>query len=185
MKKIVLFFVLILGLGMTDMSAQNFISRTGEVKFFSHTPLEDIEALNTKVAVKVMSEKDSVRIVVPIIGFIFDKSLMQEHFHENYMETKLFPTATFLGRFVENTKPNLHSPGLIQTSVSGELTIHGVTQKRIIPCILNVAEDGKITATSDFMVKLSDHKIKVPFAVGKNIAEEIKVTFSALLSGNP
>jgi hypothetical protein len=32
-----------------------------------------------------------------------------------------------------------------------------------------------VSATADFMVKLSDHKIKIPSVVGVNIAEELKV----------
>lgn len=166
-------------------AAQNFSTRTAEAKFYSHAPLEDIEALNKEVGVLVSIPTNSVKIVVKIVGFTFAKSLMQEHFNENYLESPKFPIASFTGGFTNKENLDIKTPGTYPMVVSGDLSIHGVTIQREIPCTILVGEEGKLTVNSEFMVKLEDHKIKIPSAVGKNIAEEVKVTFSGILAKQP
>lgn len=174
---------LVLGMALsTSLYAQNYITRNGEARFFSHAPLEDIEAVNKDVGVIVSPALNIVKIVVKIISFQFDKSLMQEHFNENYMETPKFPIASFTGSFLNKEKVNFSNPGTYQTLVTGDLLIHGITRKREIPATLVIQADGKVSVASEFMVKLEDHQIKIPSAVGKNIAEEVKVNFNAVLN---
>lgn len=176
----VILLTLCFSIGYTQ--AQIYISRAAETRFYSHTPLEDIQADNKKGGVIVNMDKNEVRIIIPIIGFIFEKSLMQEHFNENYMETEKFPTASFTGAFSDKSLLNLNPSEEIKTSVKGDLTIHGVTLNCEIPCTLLMNQDQSIQVNSKFEVKLKDHDIKVPSAVGKNIAEVIQVNFSATLN---
>lgn len=173
-------FLLLTGFS-SFVTAQNFSTRAAEAKFYSHAPLEDIEALNKEVGVLVSIPNNSVKVVVKIVGFTFAKSLMQEHFNENYLESPKFPVATFTGNFSNKEILEIKTPGSYQMMVSGDLTIHGIAAKREIPCTILVGEDGKLNVSSEFMVKLEDHKIKIPSAVGKNIAEEVKVSFSGIL----
>jgi hypothetical protein len=181
------FYFLLIALSgiFTQAQAQNFSTRAGEAKFFSHAPLEDIEAINKEVGVLVSTANNTVKVVVKIVGFKFEKSLMQEHFNENYLESPKFPVASFTGSFTDKEIIKLGNPGTIQSIVSGDLTIHGITQKREIPCTLTVGADGKVSVSSEFMVKLEDHKIKIPTAVGQNIAEEVKVSFAGVLEKQP
>jgi hypothetical protein len=165
--------------------AQTFSTRVAEVKFFSHAPLEDIEAINKEAGVLVSTTTNTIKVVIKIVGFKFDKSLMQEHFNENYLESPKFPVATFTGSFSDKEKLKLGNLGTIQAIVKGDLTIHGISQPREIPCSLTVDAEGKISVASEFMVKLEDHKIKIPSAVGQNISEEVKVSFSGVLDKQP
>lgn len=185
MKKYCLLSIILFAGFTTYLSAQNFNTRTAEAKFYSHAPLEDIEAINKEVGVIVSGASNSVKVVVKIVGFTFAKSLMQEHFNENYLESAKFPVATFSGSFVNKENLNLETPGTYSMMVSGDLSIHGISARREIPCTLEVGSDGKLKVNSEFMVKLADHKIKIPSAVGQNIAEEVKVSFSGTLNRQP
>ena len=155
------------------VEAQVYKSTTSEVSFFSSAPLEDITALNksTKAAINA---KDSVfAIVITIKDFIFPNATMQSHFNENYLESEKYPNATFKGKIKGSF--NLKQNGVYNVKVDGILKIHGVEQKRVIAAKITV-KDGMINTESDFMVKLENHKIKIPTAVFQNIAEEVKVT---------
>lgn len=143
------------------------------IMFFSEAPLENIEAKSKDIKGIIDITARSFIIRVPIKSFVFEKSLMQEHFNENYMESDKFPNATFKGAF--DGKYDLKKNGSYPVTATGELDIHGVKQKRTIPAIIEV-KDKSIKLTSKFKVRLEDHKIEIPTLVFNKIAEELDVT---------
>lgn len=143
------------------------------ISFFSETPLENIDAESNAGKGLINLGTDSLVFKIPINSFRFKNSLMQDHFNENYMETETYPDGWFKGKL--NTPVNNSAPGKMEVLVTGILNIHGVKQYREIKGILNINEDGTILLSSDFMVKLKDHNIKVPSIVWEKIAEEVLV----------
>ena len=177
MKKTLLFTILTF-LVITLQAQDVFQSTTGEVSFFSKTPVEDIDATCNKLATALNVKTKKFAFKVTITNFEFKKSLMQEHFNENYMESKKFPKATFEGEITDAV--DLTKPGTYNVKAKGKLNIHGVEQERIIDAVVTVsAADIKIT--SDFKVKLVDHKIEVPKLVFEKIAETIDVSVKTTL----
>lgn len=158
---------------------QKYKCSDGKVKFFSSAPLEDIEAISEKVSAIYNAQNGEVAAIIPIKSFEFENGLMQEHFNENYMESEKYPKASFSGKIYNPGKD--FSGKVFQTEAKGKLTIHGVTKERIIPLTLTYQEDGSIKVTAKFMVKVADHKIKIPSIVFQNIAEEVEVTFKLIL----
>jgi polyisoprenoid-binding protein YceI len=65
--------------------------------------------------------------------------------------------------------------GTYDVTLKGTLDMHGVKQAREIKGKLTIKNGAPVRATATFIVKLVDHKIKIPKAVVMNIAEEIKV----------
>lgn len=151
-----------------------FATRSGDVKFFSSTPVENIEAVNHKATAVFDPATGSVEMSMLIKGFEFEKALMQEHFNENYMESNTYPKSTFKGKITGASADDLKKPGKHEVSVEGDLTIHGVVKPRTLKGTITVAPTGAMTAESEFIVKPADHGIKVPGGV--NVADEIKVT---------
>lgn len=179
MKIVFICWVFLLVGAQWSTAQQKFKCTNGKVKFFSSAPLEDIEAISEKVSAIYNNQNGEVAAIIPISSFEFDNGLMQEHFNENYMESEKYPKASFSGKI---EKPENNLPGTIfQTEVKGKLTIHGVTKERIIPLTLTYLEDGSVKVTSKFMVKVADHKIKIPSIVFQNIAEEVEVTLDLIL----
>lgn len=97
---------------------------------------------------------------------------MEDHFNENYMETEKYPAAVFTGKIKEPV--DYSKDGNYAVSVDGILDMHGVKQNRTMKGRV-VISGGQITLTSDFDVKLADHKIEVPTLVIAKIAEAIAV----------
>src|SRR5690606_36927900 len=96
MKKFIL-VVLILSWGH-DLLAQSYQYTESEVTFFSSAPMEDIKATNKRATSLFDAATGSIAFVVPINGFQFRKSLMQQHLNENYLESDKYPNASFEGK---------------------------------------------------------------------------------------
>lgn len=116
---------------------------------------------------------------VLIKSFHFKKSLMEEHFNENYMESDKYPKASFKGKINDLSNVNFTKDGVYTVEVSGDLTMHGVTNKISTPGTITV-RSGIITAAADFKLKLADYKISIPKIVKDNIAEVIDIKLSCL-----
>ena len=58
--------------------------------------------------------------------FVFEKALMREHFNESYVESDIYPKATFEG-VISEFDPSIHET---QTRfVNGVFTMHGVSKE--------------------------------------------------------
>ena len=155
--------------------AQKVYTKNGSVSFFSKSPLENISADNNQVMSVLNQQTGEMQFSILIKSFRFKKALMEEHFNENYLESNKYPKATFKGVVNDLSKINLGKDGSYAVQVSGELTIHGVTNKVTAPGTITV-KSGVANASSKFSVKLADYKVEIPKLVKDNIAEVIEIT---------
>lgn len=158
---------------------QKMSVETGQIKFASHAELELIEATSDKVQGLLDTSASRFAFSVEIQSFKgFNSGLQREHFNEKYLESDLFPTATFSGKIIEQI--DFEKEGTYEVRAKGELNIHGIKQTRIIKSKLSIA-DHKILITSEFTVPLADHNITIPQIVSQKIATEIEVSFKTTL----
>lgn len=165
-------------IAITNINAQKYFTKTGEISFYSQTPIENIQAVSNTVTTVYDTESGNIQWAVLIKSFTFEKSLMQEHFNENYMESSKFPKASFKGQITNHTNVNLQKDGTYTVDVEGELTIHGVTNLVSTKAII-VVEKGAINATSSLKVFVADYGIEIPSVVKENIAKEIEININA------
>ncbi len=154
--------------------AQRYISKNGHIWFYSHTPVEDIEAHNRQVVSILDASTGSVQFSLLIKSFEFKIALMQEHFNENYMESDKLPKAGFKGLVKNIEKIDFNKDGDYPVEVNGDLLIHGVTKPVTTKGTITVAGSA-ITAKAKFIVAPKDYDIKIPSVVENNIAKEIEV----------
>lgn len=172
--------VAIVMLTALQSTAQKYMTKNGQILFYSETPMETIQADNRQVNAVLDTQTGEFVFKVLIKSFQFEKALMQEHFNENYMESDKYPNSTFSGKVVNLKDVNFSKPGTYDATIEGDLTIHNVTRK--------ISEKGTFTVGSDvvsghakFIVKPADYDIKIPKAVINNIAEAIEVTVNVEL----
>jgi polyisoprenoid-binding protein YceI len=170
MKKIFLLTLLVIGF---QSKAQLFMTTSGEVSFFSKTPMEDIDAVNKTVSSIINTATNEVAVQMRITSFVFPNKLMQEHFNENYLESEKFPSATFKGKIKETV--DLTVAGTYPITASGTATIHGVTRPIELKGTI-VSTGTNLALTCAFEVKLVDYKVDIPKIVFAKIAEVIKVS---------
>jgi hypothetical protein len=178
MKRLILITAIVCFAFVTQ--AQKLYTKNGLVSFFSATPMENIKADNNQVLCLLNTQTGELQFSLLNKGFHFSKALMEEHFNENYIESTKFPKSTFKGTVADISKVNFSKDGTYPVTVSGDLTMHGVT-KNLTATGNIVIKDGKSTAASKFTVKLADYNISIPGAVKKNISESIEITVNCIL----
>jgi hypothetical protein len=169
-------FVLIVFLELSfTANAQKYITKNGYIGFFSHTPIEDIKADNNQVAGVLDTSTGDMVFQLLIRSFHFLKTVMEEHFNENYLESDKYPKATFKGKITNPASINFSQPGVYDATVEGDLTIHNVTKKVTAKGKIEVIEGG-INASSKFEIAPEDYNITIPGVVRNNIAKIVEVT---------
>ncbi|GAA4278611.1 hypothetical protein GCM10022259_33360 [Aquimarina mytili] len=153
---------------------ERFLTKQGYTSFFSSAPVEDIKADNNQVLSIIDTSTGTIAIAILMKSFMFEKSLMQEHFNENYVESDKYPKAKFKGQILNFNSLDQNEQ---EVTIDGNITIHGVTQK--------LETLAKITRTTDhisvqgsFPLKIADFNIKIPSVVVNNIAEIVEVSFA-------
>jgi len=158
---------------------QVYKGKNGKVKFFSEAPLENIEAVSNEANSVFKATTGAVAVLIPIRSFVFDKTLMRDHFNETYMESNKYPEATFVGKLEGGIPENVAEDKVV--TVSGKLNLHGIIQEQNIQVTLKTDANGFLNVTGKFRIRLIDHKIKIPRIVFKNIAETVEVSFELKL----
>ena len=171
MKWIVILFLFI---GSFSFSQGKYICRTGAISFEANTPsFEPVEAKSTNGSAILNTSNGDFAALVLVKSFRFRLALMEEHFNENYMESDAFPKITFKGKLQKfNVKRLTATP--TPYFVKGTITIRGVT-KPLTTKILLSKVDGKINATSAFVLNPEDYNIKIPKVVRKKIAKDVTI----------
>ena len=91
------------------------------------------------------------------------------------MESDKFPKAIFKGNIADLSRINFASDGSYKVKVTGDLTIHGVTNKITTDGDILV-RGGVVSAQSTFNVTLSDYRVSIPAVVKNNIARTIAIS---------
>ncbi|MEB2773733.1 YceI family protein [Algoriphagus sp. D3-2-R+10] len=169
MKRLVLISFLLLQ--AVQVHSQSLRSESGYVRFFSSALIEDITAENEKATAIFDPTSGEAVFLIPIAGFEFRKSLMKEHFNENYLESEKYPEAYFRGKISGFTNGSPSSNAVAE----GDLTIHGITKPVKIQGTIT-QQSQKIVMQAVFEVVLEDYQIEIPRLMFQNIAEEVEVS---------
>ena len=181
MKKLLLIILVSAGcFGAAD--AQVYFSKAAKISFdatAAKSP-EEIKGTTRGATVVLDISTGQLQFSMLIKSFVFERSLMEEHFNENYLESDKYPKAEFKGTIQDNKGVNYTKDGTYNVQVKGTLQIHGVTQTVDVPGKIIVA-GGKIQATAEFRIKLSDYKVKIPGLVADKVAETASINVDCQL----
>ncbi|MTH17612.1 YceI family protein [Flavobacterium sp. LC2016-01] len=177
MKKIALIIVfLFLG---NIIFAQKMMTRTGQIKFEASVPSFDpVAAVNNSVSAILDESNGEFAVLALVKAFKFKIPLMEEHFNENYMESSVYPKATFKGKILNFDASKLASSK--KYDLEGDLTIHGVT-KKIKTKVNAELKDRKVYISGNFTVKNQDFNIKIPSIVKSKVSEDVQVSLDLVL----
>ena len=174
MKKIS--FIVLAACCLSQSKAQDvFMTRHGQISFFSKTPLENIDAVNNEVSSALNLQTGEIGFAVLIRSFHFERALMEEHFNENYMESDNIPKASFKGKIDNPGAVIISKDGSYNVTAEGDLTIHGVTKKVSVPGTITV-KGGQLELSSKFKIVPKDYNIKIPSLVADKIADAMNVS---------
>jgi hypothetical protein len=164
--------ILVCLLFSSHIFAQQYLSKEGNVSFFSEAPIENIEAVNKKATGVIDLRTGGFAFQIMIEDFVFPNSLMQEHFNESYMEIEKFPNSTFTGVISDVSALDLSKEQSID--VSGNFLLHGINRQMNMTTTISL-KDEKLNISSQFDIVLDDFNIDIPKIMMYKIAEVINV----------
>jgi hypothetical protein len=176
MKKLLLILGVLVLLTNTSFS-QIYLCKNGNISFFQETSVEDIDARSTKLLSILNTENNMIAYKVDMESFIFEKSLMRDHFNENYVESNKYPTAVFRG--VINEKIDWSKDGVYNITSIGDMVMHGIS-KRITEKGTLTIKNGEINITNFFTIKFTDYGVKIPNLLSKQLAESVDITINCI-----
>jgi polyisoprenoid-binding protein YceI len=155
-----------------------FETTAGSIHFKSTASLEIIDATSNKMRGAVDINQNTFAFSVEITSFDgFNSALQKEHFNENYLESDLFPKATFSGKLIDKFDSTKSTQTL---RAKGQLDIHGVKMERIVSVTL-IKSGQNYAISSSFNIAVADHGITIPRIVNQKIAEIIMVEVKGTL----
>ena len=178
MKKTILSLALVLATGL--IFAQKKTTTSAVISFDATTPIDKLPRADNKTAIASLDTKTGkLAFEVTIKNFTFSNPRIQEHFNgEGWMNSDKFPTAIFKGDITNLKAINFSKDGTSPVQVLGEITIHGVT--RPMESAGSVVVSGsKISATSDFKIRLEDFGVNGGAIAAGKVSKEPTITVTA------
>ncbi len=116
----------------------------------------------------------SVQVTINVDALDTGVGLRNKEMRERYLETNKFGTASF--KSVSVTGPASVAPNQpADISVTGDMTLHGVTKRMTIPVRVVLSPDGRVHATTTFKIHMPDFGISVPHNILVTVNDEVPV----------
>jgi polyisoprenoid-binding protein YceI len=116
----------------------------------------------------------SVQVTINVDALDTGVGLRNKEMRERYLETNKFGTALF--KSVSVAGPASVAPNQpADISVTGDMTLHGVTKRMTIPVHVVLIPDGGIHATTTFKIHMPDFGISVPHNILVTVNDEVPV----------
>jgi len=185
MKKIkagLLLTVAFLAFSLGAQAQDRYVSSKTHIKFFSTTPVEDIEANNYATVSTIDPGTGVVVFSVPIQSFEFEKAMMQEHFNnEHFLESSVYPKSKFKATILNLDEIDFTNNGEYRAEIEGEMTIKDHTNSLKESGSITV-KDQTLTVTATFDLVLADYGITFNDSemVAKKIAKSVEITVTAV-----
>ena len=158
--------------------------------FTSEATLETIHGRTTGVTGSIAADPANVAdskvdVAIDLASLDTGINMRNEHMRNRFLQIEKFPTATF--KSVSITGPKTVAPSApTEVSVTGDLTIHGVTKRVTAPARIVLIPESELTkssrgpgdwihATTEFAIKLSDFGIDVPQTLGMKLSNDVRL----------
>jgi polyisoprenoid-binding protein YceI len=173
--------LLVFALPLHAAPPQTFAITSGWVGFHLEDTLEQIDADTKKVSGSVSADPtspagSSVALTVDTASLDSGMQMRDDDMRETYLETKKFPTATFKSTNVTGPA-SLDIGQSADLKVAGDLTLHGVTRRIVVPVHVTLESAKRTHLTSKFTIRMSDYNVTIPEKLVLAVANEVDVKF--------
>lgn len=178
MKRTLLILALFIA---TCLHAQEKMTSTkGIITFEASVPFfENVEAKNETVNCYLNTKKGIISFVVYVNMFHFERSLMEDHFNANYLESKKYPKATFKGIIEKFEIKNIDYNERVYY-LTGKINIHGKSKNIRVPAKIKKVDKG-LELQSNFTLNTDDFNIDIPYIVRNKISKKVTVALFSVL----
>jgi hypothetical protein len=158
----------------TIFAQKVFETKSAIVQFISIDD-RDIDATNNEVTSK-LEPNGKLTFNMLAKGFHFEMKKMEEHFNDDYIESKKFPNVFFNGQITNFKSVNFSKNGSYPVTVAGTMQVHGVNKNIQTNGVIEIV-NGLPKASAKFIVRLKE------FGMGgimiNMVADKIEVNITA------
>ena len=178
MKKSILFLSLITITAGT--MAQKAVTTSAVVTFDATTSKDPLPKAENKAVIASLDKQTGVLLFEAAVNnFAFTNAKMQEHFNgDKWMNSVAFPKFTFTGKINKHGVVKYKKNGSYKVTVSGNMTVKGISKQVNAPATI-IVNNGVVTSTSTFKIKLTDYGITGSSIDSGKVATEPTITVSA------
>ena len=167
------------------LGVPEFVSAASELKAVgdSSVTFEAVGPAGLKIkgtsgGVRTTEADGKIKITAPTTGFTTGIGLRDKHLRE-YLESEKQPEASLV---VERSKITLPASGKSEGSVTGALTLHGVTKPAKVSYRIT-KNASSYTVEGDVELNILDYQIKKPCYLGVCVQDVVKVAASFIVQG--
>jgi polyisoprenoid-binding protein YceI len=176
MKKTILFLSF---LAMTGaVTAQSATTTSAVITFDATTPKDALPKAENKAVIAALNKTTgAVQFEAAVNNFAFTNPMIQDHFNgEKWLNSAAHPKFTFSGKIDKLSEVKFNKNGSYDVTVSGNLTVKGVTKPiSSVPATV-VVKDGAVSASSTFSIKLADYGIAGQAIEAGKVAPEPRIS---------
>ncbi|WP_343695319.1 YceI family protein [Flavobacterium sp.] len=152
------------------LAQDKFKTNTAVVDFEASVPFfEEVKAVNKLGTIVLEPETSTLTCTVVIKDFRFKMDLMQEHFNENYIESRRYPKAVFKGKIQKFDLKDIDNIEK-EYDVKGKLYLHGKSKVIEMKALLKKVPEG-IQISCNYPISVSDFNIAIPSMVASKISK--------------
>jgi hypothetical protein len=178
MKKITLLFLILIA--TIGTAQEKMTTDKGVINFEASVPFfEEVKAINAKTFCVLTTKTGEISCFAIIKNFQFERSLMEEHFNKNYMQSHRFPKAIFKGIIEKFDLKNIDS-NATEYQITGKITMHGKSKKIKVTGTIKKGAQG-IEIITSFPLNTDDFKIDIPFIVRSKISKNVNTQLYCVL----
>ena len=171
------------------------------ITFEVSAPLETIVGTSAAVKGHFTFDPGNVKasggglFVVDVAKFRTGIDLRDEHFRDNFLQTKKYPNATFtLGKITKALKKSIKSGASVELEIEGTMNMHGVKQKEKATATVTyfdkeaaggVLPGNVIVVKASFQIALADYGIKRPQMLVLKVGEVVDIDLTSRLTDAP
>jgi polyisoprenoid-binding protein YceI len=149
-----------------------------------HKPIGSVNKFKGYIDIKA-DDKDQIQkadglLEIPAASLFTNQSMRDNRMHKETLDVAKYPLITFKVNNAKITNNTLKQNGMMNVTLIGPLTIHGVSRNAQIPVNVKLAPDKETaTVTGAYDVNFKDYGMPDPSIplVGK-VNENVKVTFN-------
>jgi polyisoprenoid-binding protein YceI len=160
MKKTILILSFLATTGAA-VTAQSVTTTSAVITFDATTPKDALPKAENKTVIAALNKTTgTVQFEAAVNNFAFSNPMIQDHFNgEKWLNSAAHPKFTFSGKIDKLNEVKFDKNGTYDVTVSGNLTVKGISKALSGVPAKVVVKDGAVSANSAFSIKLADYGI--------------------------
>jgi len=178
----VLVLVLLMGIAfVSDVKAQQFLSKNGYVEFVSTAPLLEFKGISNVLHGLIDTEENKLDFFIDLNTLDTGIRRRDRDMRSTYLETHRYPFAEFSGVITTGIERVRSGQLPVDVEATGEFSMRGIRRTIRVPGTITSTPDGLLLEAS-WTIRLEDYNIQRPSVLFYELSEVQTINIRVPLS---